>query len=151
MLIIFGGFCCNFFFCDYFLQGLINNTVLPLSWILIFTPDLLITLKRYIQVFAVTGCIKYFMHIKLWFWKHLWVCKQCVNLTIKNNKKFMKSAQESSLFLTKLTGYILGIFGGQRACSYSAYFNITSRIKYFNITSTRIIFEFQKSIFLYMK
>ena len=55
---IWGGFCCDLFLPEYFIQLLINNTGGPLHWVLIFSPDLLIFLKSYIKGLPVIGRIK---------------------------------------------------------------------------------------------
>ena len=77
MLFILGWFFCDLFLRYYFIQRLINNTGGPLSWVLIFSPDLLIFLKSYIKGLPVIGntfysftfipiCFNFFLLFRSW-------------------------------------------------------------------------------------
>ena len=57
-----GGYRCDLLPRDYFIQRLVYNTGGPLSWILIFSPDLLIFLESHMKGLPVTGRIENRMH-----------------------------------------------------------------------------------------
>ena len=58
MLFVLGGFDCDLFTREYFIQRLVNNTGEPLSWIFILSPDIFTFLENYIKGLPVTGGIK---------------------------------------------------------------------------------------------